>query len=81
MNNMYLKVTLNFLILKLATTFLLSTHIKNFLWKNSGAVRGGSGVSADPPKMFNPVEEKLEIKQPDPPKSRARQSDPPIRNF
>ena len=46
----------------------------------SGAVRGGSGGSADPPKMLKPIEEKLEIEQPDPPKSRARQSDPRMKN-
>ena len=28
---------------------------------NSGLVRGGSGGSADPPKILEPVEKKLEI--------------------
>ena len=31
------------------------------VYVNSGLVRGGSGGSADPPKILEPVEKKLEI--------------------
>ena len=45
---------------------------------SSGHVRGGSGGSADPPKILEPIEKKLEFEHPDPPKSKARYSDPPM---
>ena len=44
----------------------------------SGVVRGGSGGSADPPKILEHIKKKLEIKHSDPPRSKARQSDPPM---
>ena len=44
---------------------------------NSGGVRGGSGGSADPPKILEPIDKKLEIEPSDPPRSKARQSDSP----
>ena len=50
----------------------------NFATISSGGVRGGSGGSADPPKVLEPIEKKLEIEHPDPPRSKARQSDPPM---
>ena len=34
---------------------------KNSISYSSGLVRGGSGGSADPPKILEPVEKKLEI--------------------
>ena len=45
---------------------------------SSGAVRGGSEGSADPPKILEPSEKKLEIEDPNPPRSKARCSDPPM---
>ena len=38
-----------------------SNELRLKLYINSGLVRGGSGGSADPPKILEPVEKKLEI--------------------
>ena len=46
----------------------------------SGGVRGGSEGTADPPKILEPIEKKLDFKYPDPPSSKAWLSDPPMRN-
>ena len=48
----------------------------NFI--HSRVVSGGSGGSADPPKILEPIERKLDFEHPDPPKSKVRYSDPPM---
>ena len=45
---------------------------------SSGGVRGGSGGSVDPPRILEPIEKKVVIEHSDPPRSKARHSDPPM---
>ena len=49
---------------------------RQFIYLGNGGVRGGSEGSADPPKILGPIEKKLEIEHPDPPRSKTKQSDP-----
>ena len=44
--------------------------------RSVAALEGIRGI-ADPPKILELIEKKLEIEPPDPPRSKARQSDPP----
>ena len=64
------------LIIVQITKFPLVYHRESFTI--SGRVRGGSGGSADPPKILETVRKKLKIEHPDPPRSKYRQSDPPM---
>ena len=57
---------------------ILYLELKDISTFVSGGVRGGSGGSADPPKILEPIEKKLKIEHPDPPRSKTMQSDPSL---